>query len=390
MNYRFTLLLGLLLLCLPIANGTANAADLDSLKSVLAESKGEDRVKILSTLFKEYLNNDPILAYSYVREALSLSRELGYRSGEARALNDIGVIYRKRGNYDKALEYYVDAYKIYNQLKEEDGLSMIYNNIGTIHSIKGNNEKALENFLSSYKLLQRTGNKERTIGSLNNIGNVYRQMGNLDEALKYYERALELYQQQGEKSEAFEPITSIGNIHFEKGAWDEALQSYFEALEIERANKNLYGQAFALNHIGATYHQKGEYTTAIGFQRQAFKLAKSINSKPLLMEIYKSLSESYIANDDPLSAYTYLQFHNEIRDSLNSAQMQRRIQELNMAFEMEKKENELEILKRDEDINALRSENQKITILLILMGALLAVSVGIAFFRRMFKPAPKR
>lgn len=384
MNHRFTLLLGLFLLCL-----SAKAHDLDSLKNSLNEVKGEERVKTLSVLFKEYLNNDPILAYSYVREALNLAREIGFRSGEARALNDIGVIYRKRGNYDMALEYYLESYKIYNQLEEEEGLSMIYNNIGTIHSIKGQNEKALENFLSSYKLLQRIGNKERIIGSLNNIGNVYRQMGNLDEALKYYERALELYQQQGEKSEAFEPITSIGNIHFERAAWDEALQSYFEALEIERTNKNLYGQAFALNHIGATYHQKGEYTTAIGFQRQAYKLAKSINSKPLLMEIYKSLSESYIANDDPLSAYNYLQLHNEIRDSLNSAQMMKRIQELNLAIDMEKKENELEILKRDEDINALRSENQKITILLILMGAVFAVSVGIAFFRRAFKPTPK-
>jgi len=59
----------------------------------------------------------------------------------------------------------------------------------------------------------------------------------------------------------------------------------------------------------------------------------------------------------------------------------KRIQEIELAFEFEKEENELEILKRDKDIKSLRYKNERITMLLFIMGGVIFMSLLIAFSR---------
>lgn len=57
------------------------------------------------------------------------------------AYNNIGLIYSNKGEWDKALEYYLKAEKIRIEVGDRAGLGTTYFNIGTIYLEKNDKEK---------------------------------------------------------------------------------------------------------------------------------------------------------------------------------------------------------------------------------------------------------
>jgi len=354
---------------------------IDSLETILPGTTGEDRVNTLNDLFKNYYNNDPFTAMDYSEEAYQLARKINYKKGVATSLNNKGVIFRIRGQLDKALEFFIESYKIHFEISNKAGLAKVLNNIGTIYSIKKDYQTALFNYRESYEILQEIGNKEEIIGSLNNIGNVHREQNQFDEALSYYEKALEIEKEIGQRSTTFDPMTNIGNIYFNKNDFEKALEFYFQSLEFERSHKNLYGQAYALSNIGITYHEKKEYKMAISFQNQALNLAQIIEDNVLLNNIYPALAQSFYENDDLLKAYNALLLYTAAKDSLFNDESSRRISQLELEFEFMRKENEEELEQKDENIKVLESKNEQITSLLVIITSIFIISILVGLYR---------
>lgn len=359
------------------------SSQVDNLEQQLGASQGIERVDLLNELFRKYFNSDPILALNYTTEAWELAGQLNYTKGLATSYNDIGVIFRLRGQFDKAIENYLEAYRHYSSIEDQEGLGKVLNNIGTVYSLKQEYDKALDNYQQSYEIFQELGLTERIIGSLNNIGNVYTEQQAFEQALSYYTQALELQKSLGKESQ-FDPLTNIGNIHFNLKEYDRALEVYFESLEIERDQENLYGQAYALSNIGVTYHQKKEFKMAISFQTQALNLAKATENNVLLNNIYKALADSYYANDDLLMAYNSLLLYISARDTLFNKASNERIGQLELEFEFLKEEAAVSLRVKDQDIIRLEDRNQQITVLLIILASILGVSLIIGLYRNFY------
>ncbi|MFY7920727.1 MAG: hypothetical protein ACOVOF_15540, partial [Chryseotalea sp.] len=69
----------------------------DSLTAALPAAKGEKKVKLLNRLFGVYVNNDPVKALGFAREALNLATSVTDKKGMAAAYNNLGVAYRNQG-----------------------------------------------------------------------------------------------------------------------------------------------------------------------------------------------------------------------------------------------------------------------------------------------------
>jgi len=75
-------------------------SEIDTLKEQLESVSGAERVDILNRLSGAYFDKSATTALEYSKEALHLSRETGYRQGEAVALRGIGNIYHLIGCID--------------------------------------------------------------------------------------------------------------------------------------------------------------------------------------------------------------------------------------------------------------------------------------------------
>lgn len=342
--------------------------------------KGPQRVDELNDLFKKSLLQDPIQALKYSKEALSLAESLNYDKGIAYALNNLGVIQNGIGNLDKALEYFLQSWRIHQAINNQDGLAATLNNIGTVYSSKTNYNKALEYFVRAHQIVETLQDTSRIIGSLNNIGNVHLARNEDQLAMQYYKESLQLYKSLKDHYQAFDPHTNVGNIYFRKGDYDSALYYYQQSMEIEVANENLAGQAQALNNMGITQDYLKNYNRAINYQVDALEIAQAINSKPLIMSIYKSLSDTYFNTKDWMLAKDYLLLYGIVKDSIYNEESNRKISDLERSYELEQREKEIELLKKESEIQQLQLKNNRYSILTIVFGAAILFSVAIFYY----------
>jgi serine phosphatase RsbU (regulator of sigma subunit)/tetratricopeptide (TPR) repeat protein len=362
----------------PVTNPT-----IDSLAQQLAMSEGKKRVIILNELYKQYVNNDPLKALVYTKEALELATELNDASGMASSYNNIGVLNKNKGDYDQALDSYLKSVRLQEENKFVDALAYTYNNIGTIYSLKSEFEKALVYFNKALEKFENINHKLRVIGTLNNIGNVYTELQEYDYALKYYLRSLTIYEELEDNSAAFVPFSNIGNIYFQKGEWDNAKAFYESALDLERINNDKNGMANALHNIGSVYKRTGNFELAIESFNEALDLVQETNNKRLIEIIYGSMAETYFASNDLFLAYSFLQLRNNAKDQLFSEESSRRIAELESTFEIEKKQTEIESLQVQSELQKLRIKNDKIAIISAVIVFFLVVGLSLVIFREL-------
>ncbi|MBU7025309.1 MAG: tetratricopeptide repeat protein [Theionarchaea archaeon] len=218
-------------------------------------------------------------ALKYHKEALRIDREVGYRQGEASELGNIGVIYRAKGELDEALKYHKEALRIDREVGYRQGEGNQLGNIGVIYSDKGELDEALKYLKEALKIHKEIGYKQGEADDLGNIGSVCKYKGDLDTALKYYEDALEIFRDIGYKQGEADDLNGIGSVYMGKGDLDTALKYYEDALEIHRDIGYKQGEADDLGNIGSVYGEKGDLDTALKYCEDALKIDRDIGYK---------------------------------------------------------------------------------------------------------------
>ncbi len=338
------------------------------------------RVDQLNELSKIALPNNPFEALDYSDQALKLAESIKYDRGIAYALNNIGVVHNNIGNLDKALDYFLRSWRIHQAINNQDGVASSLNNIGTIYSSKEDYDKALNYFIRALEIVQNIPDTTRIIGSLNNIGNIHLARNEVEQAEQYYKKSWDLYRHLPNQYRAFDPYTNLGNVHFQRGVYDSALYHYQQSLAIESANENVAGQAQACHNLGVTYNRLGENDLALEYQFKALEMAQVINSKPLIMTIYKSLSDIYFDQKNWFLAKDYLLWYGMVKDSIYNEQSNRKIADLERTYELEEREREIELLKKESQIQRLQLKNNRNSILAIVFGSAVLFSIAIFYY----------
>jgi tetratricopeptide (TPR) repeat protein len=218
-------------------------------------------------------------ALEYYGKAWKLNEELGRREGMAIGLGNIGIVYRIKGELDKALEYYEKAWKLNEELGRKEGMAADLGNIGNVYRIKGELDKALEYLKKALKLNEELGRREGRANQLGNIGIVYQIKGELDKALEYYGKALKLDEELGSKEGMANQLGNIGNVYRIKGELDKALEYYGKAWKLDEELGSKEGLAADLVNIGTVHQNKGELDKALEYYGKAWKLDEALGSK---------------------------------------------------------------------------------------------------------------
>jgi len=355
----------------------------DSLENRLKTVNGIDKVDVLNELYKAYRNNEPIKALNYTQGALQLAEKINYQKGIGISLNNLGVHYKNLGNYDDALDFYLQSLKVQQEIGNQERIGFTLSNIGVIYIIKNNFKKALESFQNALVIFEELGEASFQVKALNNIGNVYYSLNDYDQALEQYLIALEIQNTLGGKAETIDILTNIGNIYNRKNDFDEALTYYFRSLEIERENKNKFGQAHSLFNIGENYRNQANFESATNYLDQASTISKNLGDKPLLSKIYASMAEVYFATDQLMLAYLTLKRQNVIKDSVFNAESGKRLAELEALYELDKKEKENQILAKDNENKSLQNRNAQLVIFAFVFVFLFVVILAVLTYIRL-------
>ncbi|WKV10795.1 tetratricopeptide repeat protein [Marivirga harenae] len=345
-----------------------------------ANTKDSTEVNRLNNLFKIQYRSQPSKSFEYASTALEIAKRINFLQGEANALNNLGVYYKQKGDYDKALQNFKLSFNIYDSIRDKEGLGKSVSNIGNIYSINEDFERALDYYTDAKKIFTELDDDPKLLKILNNIGNIYLDQGQELEAENYYRQVLSIYESDPEKSSLFDPYSNIGKIYFNRQEFDSALYYFNKSLKKEESADNKFGISSALVKIARLHNARGSLLAAKNAALDAVDIANEINAKPILLDAYSTLAEVYLHLEDLENSYVYMNQFHIMNDSIFNETSRRAIAELEKSIELEQKEKEIALLKKESEIKDLQYQNSQLYIFGSVTFSVLLLALAILSF----------
>jgi len=373
----------------------------DSLKGALSREENiEGKIDILIDISKYYGGlNDFKRSESYLFQAESLAQQGNDKKTLSIIYQNLGVLNRNIANYGKSLHYHQQSLFLAKQEKDTLLQTTSLNSIGVVYRRIDNYPKATEYHLLALKLSEEFGHNYNISVALNSLGNIYSLNGQYKEAFQYFERALELSKKM--KNTLGEAINynNIGEVYEFRGVLDSALNYYNLSLDANQRINSTKGIAISYNAIGKIYLFSGQPQIAHDFFSKALELDLSMGDKKFICDSYINLSRSSIelgnivnaekyakrvvALATEIGSITHIQLAYEVlsqiysvkrvfdkslhfyqlaatyKDSLLNEKNTRTIATLEMIYEIDKNQKQIEMLEQEKEINDKELARQK-------------------------------
>lgn len=124
--------------------------------------------------------------------SIEILKKENNKVGESRALNDIGIIYRKLKNYTKALEYLNQGLELRKSIKLLHFVLGSHIEIAETYLEMNELENALKHFQLAEPIAVETKHESRLSGIYNQIANIEKKLGHYESAISYFEKLIQL------------------------------------------------------------------------------------------------------------------------------------------------------------------------------------------------------
>lgn len=337
-----------------------------SIKEKLGSRSGVSRtLHNIGKLYKD--KGDYLKALEYLQKALQIREEIDDSKRIAFTLNEIGNVYNSIDSYERALEYYLRSLKIKEELSDKRGEAVTLNNIGNIHKNIGNSSKALECYKKSLKIQEEINQKSGIAYSLESIGSVYHENKDYEHALENYNKALLIRREIGDKKNYAGNLVSIGIIYEKIDMPENAFACYEKALNIQKEIEDKRGMATTFAQIGNYFYHNKSFNKSLKYYLKSIEYAKETSFNSILQNSYYYISVVYHQLDDHKKAYENFQLSSVLKDSLYNEVSSKKIAEMQIKYESEKKEKEIELLSNKQDRSRLVRNFLVLVSLLILI-----------------------
>lgn len=393
----------------------------DSLTEVVSSSSDTyTLIKAYAKLCWIQRSRKPADAIEFGNQALNLiNQNPEYDTLRPEILNYLGVVYRNKGDYSAAVNYYFDALKAAE--KDENILQIAYsnNNLGGIFTLKGDYINAIdymEKALFSFKLINNNagmgyvcinlGNLYRhnldfdeaincfndainykemvsdSIGisiALNLKAKCYFQNNNIEEAARLFDKLQVLYEKNQDYKGLAVVKNSLGRIDIKNRDFNSALKFFEEAYEINKEIDYKQGQSVNLSNMGLAHYYLNNEQAAFRNLNSGYELAKQIGDSESLLIVYENYSKTYNDMGNYKKAYDFQVLYNqeyqkkqnyETRERLNSLKINNELDksdEINEMLIKNNKEKEAEIIKLNNGFLIYRASVIVLLFILVLL-----------------------
>ena len=420
----------LVILMAPALAFAQNKKVTDSLVKILAATKADtQKVNVLNKLAEQYTNAEAKKGLAYAGQAIALSRQIKFEKGEGDAYFDRGLILANILKSDSAKADYKKAIDIYRNLKDLNGLAQVYNEMGRMLRIQGKLADCITYFQQAADLYEKLNDLDGSADCLVLLANNYNLMNVYDKALAMYQKSYELRVKISKNVKAAQSLAGIGLTYRNKqlnGGGDKnfklAVHYMLRARDAFIKADHKLNIALIDKEIGITYLYRGDYKNALVYLLEAEARFNHLDYKRELGSLYKGIGRSYMYLkqypqakaylEKGLAAsiaekyqqhimesyqflYTYyklvgnadmsLEYHEkwmDAKDSLTTRTNFDKLSELTTKYETEKKEQQINLLNKENTIQKLSITSRNKTIGIIVGLFILSGILAALFYNR--------
>jgi signal transduction histidine kinase len=410
-------ILGLLFLIAPL-QGQLQNTNTDRLRKALSDVRPDDRarkVELLIRFSSENYYNDTSLAFSSAIDALKLAQATRDKKLMAKASNNLGKLFFLKSDFSSALKYFNLTLQYNTEAGDLSEMAASYNNLGVIFNRLGYYDLALKNQLLQLRINEEIGNLKGLATSNRNIGNIYFNLKENDKALQYYQASFEISEQLDDSASMATALLNLGVVNTELEHYDqassylnkallmkinsddkvniaalyanlgvvavsrndhqEAINYFKQSLELAREINHRHSMAVALMNLGEAYLKSGELFTSFKYLNEALTVSKEIDARDLTANTHIALSRWYESQNNYAAALDNFRIATAIRDSLLNSEKSRQMKNMQLVYEVEKKETE--ILGQKVAIERLKTGQ-----VYLLLGIIIVLALVFVFYYR--------
>jgi len=363
--------------------------------------------KLAEIEIKAYLKRGSIYGASGVLDkaapdfdaAYRLAAEKKFPTLTAAALNGQALLLDRQGRYREALAKHKEAISIRIKEGDEAGLIASYTNIGVVERKMGNPDRALEYYLNAAELLEKQQDNISLANVYNNMGNVLRELKQYSQSVEKLKMALAVYEKYGTQQDIamahmnigstlmFAEDTAQGNIHFLKAAriqrsrddivsnvyaninlgvyysnlhqTDSAVYYFTKALNLAESIPDPERIIICLNELARLSIEENDHSKAQAYLQRAFGLAKSSSARMQLAETLSMQTQAYASQGDYKSAFRVYQQYTALRDSLYTIDRADKMAALEVQYNLQLSENEKALLQKQQALQLAELQNNR-------------------------------
>jgi tetratricopeptide (TPR) repeat protein len=199
---------------------------------------------------------------------------------EGALANDLGLLYKDEGEWERAIEYYERSLAIKEKVGDEQERAITFNNLGTAHKARGEWKTAIECYERSLAIAQKIGDEKLLSAIFNNLGEVHRIRGGWEVATKYYEKGLALCEKVGDEHGMAIIFNNLGLVYQARGEWEQAIEYHEKGLAIDERVGDEHGMAISYNNIARPYQEQERLEEAIPLFEKSLEIFERIGDKP--------------------------------------------------------------------------------------------------------------
>ena len=285
-------------------------------------------------------------------------------------------------DYNLAYDYELKSHEISSMLQDSMGIARSHYNFGIIFFRLNSYEKALQEYQKAMAIVSSQGKQRNMYNCLAAIGSVYEKMGQLDKSIEYSEKAMEIAQSLDYASGIAAVAYNLGSTYTLKEEDDSALKFYNQAFEIYTSAKNIDGQITALKALALLYIAQDKPQQALGYLDQGLELSEQIDNVNLTADLYKDYSLAHEKLANYKASKEFMTRYANLKDSLSNQLNLREMVDKKSRYEIEKRENEIALLKSERALFKKEQELQEMFKYTLISAALFLLVLVSLFFSR--------
>jgi len=359
------------------------------------------------------------------KNVLRLSEELIKQNpGKIRMLYNYnqasGLFYKNQGEFKRALPYMLENLRIWT--KQDENRAGLLLNLGNLYFNLGNFKDAADCHLQGLRLFEQLKNLRGQSFCLQSLGNDFFNLNQLVVAKKYYERSLQIKEQLADKRGILNTTISLGDVYKDMNEFKKSEANYQSALAVTRNMKLMDEETRVLHQSGLLYKRMNEkdkaresFSKSMALSKQMGDSVTYVRSRSELLNLdldeqnkkkiesqmldglntlirtgdrqqealeYHRLSAYYALNRDFEKSLYYLKKHEALADSVEGNAVLVQLKELEEKYNSEKQEREIELLKKDQELQALELQQQRSNTTLIIIALISVIVIALLLVNR--------
>ncbi len=297
--------------------------------------------------------SDIVLAEDFLSKSLKYLEIKPEKTLIARYKMLYGQLFLVKTYYDKAIELFLDAEKIFESTPQEEKtikdyylISHLYSGLGMVYEITEQPEKRIQSGLKAVEISELFGLNSRLSYYYNNVGSAYFNDQQLEQAKKYFWKAVHSADEYSLKAQAH-AYANIGRCNSLIGEFELALE-YYEVAQgyyEEKGDEEMANLSIIDSFLGEMYLDMGKEKKGLKQYLKAFQKAEKAMDLRQSLSVSKQISELYAHQYDYKNAYEYQKKYELMLENFNEQLNERKIKEIEIIYETEKKERETEMLR---------------------------------------------